>query len=161
MSNLPPDELNAIGVLVRREIEARLLIPLIEALAARFGKQEVLDVVRQTIVEIARQQGRQLAESCPVKDLHAFAGTLENWKKGEAMEIEVFEQTSDCFSFDVHRCRYAEMYQSLGAAELGLLLSCSRDYSLIEGFNPTIRLTRTHTLMEGAKSCDFRYRLVG
>lgn len=161
MSNLPPDELNAIGVLVRREIEARLLIPLIEALAARFGKQEVLDVVRQTIVEIARQQGRQLAESCPVKDLHAFAETLENWKKGEAMEIEVFEQTSDCFSFDVHRCRYAEMYQSLGAAELGLLLSCSRDYSLIEGFNPTIRLTRTHTLMEGAKSCDFRYRLVG
>ena len=159
MNKLPPDELNAIGVLVRREIEARLLIPVIEALAIRFERQQVLEVVRQTIVEIARQQGRQLAESCPVKDLQAFAGTLENWEKGDAMEIQVLEQNSQCFSFDVHRCRYAEMYQSLGAAELGVLLSCSRDYSLIEGFNPAIHLRRTQTLMEGAKSCDFRYRL--
>ncbi len=159
MNNLPPDELNAIGVLVRREIEARLLIPLIEALSDRFGRQEVLDIVRQTVVEIARQQGKQLAESCPVKDLHAFANTLENWKKGNAMEIQVYEQTSQCFSFDVHRCRYAEMYQAWGAPELGLLLSCSRDYALIEGFNPAIHLRRTQTLMEGAKSCDFRYWL--
>ena len=159
MTTLPPDALNAIGVLTRREIEARLLIPLIEALSARFGQAAVLEVVRQTIVEIARQQGRQLAESCPVNDLKSFAGALENWKKGDAMEILVLEQTSQCFSFDVCRCRYAEMYQTLGAPELGSLLSCSRDFALVDGFNPAVRLTRTHTIMEGAKSCDFRYTL--
>jgi hypothetical protein len=159
MTNLPPDELNAIGVLTRREVEARLLIPLIEVLSARFGQAEVLELVRQTIVEIARQQGRQLAESCPGNDLRHFANTLENWKKGDAMQIRVNEQTDHCFSFDVRRCRYAEMYRALGAPELGLLLSCSRDYSLVEGFNPAIHLTRTHTIMEGAESCDFRYRL--
>ena len=158
MTTLPPDELNAIGVLTRREVEARLLIPLIEALSARFGQAEVLVIVRQTIIEIARQQGRELAESCPVNDLQHFASTLENWKKGNAMEIQVYEQTGRCFSFDVHRCRYAEMYRALGVPDLGLLLSCSRDFSLIEGFNPEIRLTRTHTIMEGAESCDFRYQ---
>ena len=157
MTTLPPDALNAIGVLTRREIEARLLIPLIEALSKRFGESAVLEVVRQTIVEIARQQGQQLADSLPANDLQNFAGALENWKRGNAMEILVLEQTNQNFSFDVCRCRYAEMYQALGAQELGSLLSCSRDFALVEGFNPAIRLERTHTIMEGAQTCDFRY----
>ena len=160
MNNLPPDTLNAIGVLTRREVEVRLLIPLIEALSTRFGREEVLSVVRQTIVEIARQQGTQLAESCPINDLQAFASTLENWKKGGAMDIQVIEQNSHRFSFDVHRCRYAEMYQALGVPELGRLISCSRDFALVEGFNPAIRLMRTQTILEGAVACDFRYELI-
>lgn len=159
MTSSPPDALNAIGVLTRREIEARLLIPLIEALSARFGQEEVLAIVRQTIGEIARQQGQQLAASCPHNDLEAFAGTLENWKKGDAMDIRVFEQSRSRFAFDVHRCRYAEMYQALGVPQLGMLLSCSRDLTLVEGFNPAIRLARTQTIMEGAPVCDFRYEL--
>jgi hypothetical protein len=28
------------------------------------------------------------------------------------------------------------MYRSLGLDEVGALLSCNRDYSLVEGFNP-------------------------
>jgi predicted ArsR family transcriptional regulator len=159
MTNLPPDELNAIGVLTRREIEARLLIPLIQALSARFGQTAVLEALRQMISEIARQQGRQLAENCPVNDLPHFASSLENWKKGGAMEIQVVEQNDDCFSFAVRRCRYAEMYQALGVPELGLLLSCSRDFALLEGFNPAIHLTRTHTILGGAESCDFCYQV--
>ena len=148
-------------MLTRREIEARLLIPLIDALSARFGREEVLSIVRQTVVEVARQQGTQLAESCPSNDLQAFASTLENWKKGRAMDIQILEQTSHRFSFDVHRCRYAEMYQALGVPELGRLISCSRDFALVEGFNPAIRLTRTQTILEGALTCDFRYELTG
>jgi hypothetical protein len=58
----------------------------------------------------------------------------------------------------VTRCRYAELYHALGIPELGTLLSCNRDYALIEGFNPDVDLTRTQTIMEGATYCDFRYR---
>lgn len=159
MSTLPPDTLNSIGVLTRREVEARLLIPLIEALSARFGQPAVLETIRQAIVDIAHQQGQQLAESCPANDLLHFAHALEAWKKGDAMDIQVYEQTKQRFTFEVRRCRYAEMYQALGTPELGSLLSCSRDFALIEGFNPSIRLTRTHTIMEGADTCDFCYQL--
>ena len=35
---LPPDTLNEIGVLKRREIEARILMPVLEALGAQFGR---------------------------------------------------------------------------------------------------------------------------
>ncbi|MCK4976541.1 MAG: L-2-amino-thiazoline-4-carboxylic acid hydrolase, partial [Anaerolineales bacterium] len=69
------------------------------------------------------------------------------------------EQTEDSFSFNVTRCRYAEMYVELGVPELGVLLSCNRDFALIEGFNPEVNLTRTQTIMEGAPFCDFRFML--
>ncbi len=51
----------------------------------------------------------------------------------------------------VHRAR--------GVPELGALLSCKRDASRIDGFNPDVELTRTQTLMQGASHCDFRYQL--
>jgi hypothetical protein len=40
-------ELNQIGVLVRREIEARILAPIIEALGNEFGQKEVLEITRK------------------------------------------------------------------------------------------------------------------
>ena len=55
-------ELNAIGVLKRRKIEARILAPVVEALGREFGRERVLQIVRETIVGIARDQGRQLAQ---------------------------------------------------------------------------------------------------
>ena len=55
---LPTDDLNAkIGVLTRREVEARILSPVIEALGDSFGRNQVLSVVQSTIVKIAREQG--------------------------------------------------------------------------------------------------------
>jgi hypothetical protein len=69
------------------------------------------------------------------------------------------ERTEERFSFNVTRCRYAEMYRAPGVPELGALLSCNRDYSLIEGFNPDVTLTRTQTIMQGASCCDFRFQL--
>jgi hypothetical protein len=58
----------------------------------------------------------------------------------------------------VTRCRYAEFYRELGEAELGLLLVCSADFAMAEGFGPGSELTRKQTIMQGASHCDFRYR---
>jgi hypothetical protein len=41
--------------------------------------------------------------------------------------------------------------------DLGFALSCARDFAMVEGFNPEIKLERTQTLMEGADHCDFRF----
>ena len=152
--------LNAVGVLTRREIEARILAPVVEALGRRFGRDEVVAIVRDTVTAIAREQGRAMAESEGDESLAAFAGTLEPWTRDGALEMTVHEQTAERLSFDVTRCRYAEMYRALGIPELGALLSCNRDAALIEGFNPSVTLTRTQTIMQGAACCDFRYRAI-
>ncbi len=155
----PPDRLNAVGVLTRREIEARILAPLLEALGQEFGRERVLEIARQTIIDVARQQGAQLAQSMGGNDLERFAASLESWKQNDAMRIDVLEQSENRFAFNVTRCRYAEMYRLLGIPELGALLSCNRDWALIQGFNPEVQLERTQTIMEGAPFCDFRYTM--
>jgi hypothetical protein len=152
-----PDRLNDLGVLKRREIEARILAPLLEALSEEFGREPVLEVTRQTIARVAREQGTALVELVGGSSLGHFAASLEAWKKDDAMQLQVLEQSGERFSFNVMRCRYAEMYSALGIPELGKLLSCSRDFTLVEGFNPEIELKRTQTIMEGAPYCDFRF----
>ncbi len=159
MPPLPPDFLNNIGVFKRREIEARILAPFVDALADEFDRDRVVAILRDTIIRVAQTQGAELARQLGDDSLPAFSDILPAWSKDDALRIEVLEQTPDRFAFNVTRCRYAELYRALGIPELGAVLSCNRDYSLIEGFNPDIELTRTQTLMEGAAYCDFRYRM--
>lgn len=156
---LPPDTLNEIGVLKRREIEARILAPLIAALAAEFGRERVVEIAQRVIVDIARRQGRALAEQMGGNSLPHFVQSKENWVKGGALAIEVLQASDTAFDFNVTCCRYAEMYRALGIPELGAVLSCGRDGALGEGFNAGLTLTRTQTIMAGAPVCDFRYRL--
>ena len=157
---LSGDNLNAkIGVLIRRETEARILAPLIDALAEAFGKDDVLPVVKSTIVKIAREQGKELSRQMGGNSLKHFVESLKYWTMDDALEIDVIEESESVLSFNVRRCRYAELYESLGIRELGTTFSCTRDFALIEGFNSDVRLTRSRTIMEGAPHCDFRYRL--
>jgi hypothetical protein len=151
------DRLNAVGILTRREIEARILAPVIDGLAQRFGRDEVIAIVRDVIADIARQQGQAMAQSRGDASLESFAQTLGPWTKGDALRLRVLQTTPERFDFDVTRCRYAELYRALGIPELGEVLSCQRDGALIEGFNPDVALTRTQTIMQGAPCCDFRY----
>ena len=154
------DRLNeTVGVLTRREVEARLVAPLVEALGKEFGRDKVLRVIRKAVVGIARRQGAELAQAMGGDSLSKFRESLVHWTRGKALEVQVVEERENVFAFNVTRCRYAEMYRDLGMPLLGPILSCSRDFALIEGFNPRIRLTRTQTLMESAPFCDFRYRL--
>lgn len=157
MPETKPDTLNEIGVLKRREIEARIVAPLLEALGKEFGREKVVEIARQVIVDIARQQGAALCAGMGGDGLLDFAESTTNWKKDNALEIEVLELSEDKYAFNVTRCRYAEMYRALGIPELGAVLSCNRDASLIEGFNPDVQFTRTQTIMQGATCCDFRY----
>jgi L-2-amino-thiazoline-4-carboxylic acid hydrolase len=150
-------ELNAIGVLKRREIEARILAPVVEALGREFGREKVRQIVRETIVGIAKDQGRQFVQIGGGNSVQQFAAVLPSWTKEDALEIEVVVQNEDELRFNVTRCRYAEMYESLGLSELGAILSCGRDAALIEGFNSNISFERTQTILGGASHCDFHY----
>ena len=159
-STIPPDTLTAqIGVLTRRETEARILAPIIDALGERFGREEVVDVVRETIVQVAQEQGGQLAEQIGGNDLAHFVDSLQYWTQDNALEIDILAQDDETLSFNVTRCRYAELYRALGIPELGAVFSCNRDYALIAGFNGDVALARTQTIMDGATHCDFRYKM--
>jgi hypothetical protein len=155
-----PDSPSRHTLLERRELEARIVGPLIRAFQQELGTERTLAILRTVIADLARQSGADLARELGEASLTAFAGCLDRWSEGGALEIDVLERTSERLSFNVTRCRYAELYRALGLADLGASLSCQRDYALVEGFSPAIRLTRTQTIMEGASHCDFRFRAV-
>jgi L-2-amino-thiazoline-4-carboxylic acid hydrolase len=146
-------------LLHQREIEARVVGPLIRAFAAELGMERTLAVVRDVIRTLALEGGRDLARAIGEHSLEAFAQSLDRWREDDALEIEILEQSASRLSFNVTRCRYAEMYRALGLADLGASLSCQRDYELAQGFNPDIKLERTQTIMQGASHCDFRFQL--
>jgi L-2-amino-thiazoline-4-carboxylic acid hydrolase len=146
-------------LLEQREIEARIVGPLVRAFAVELGQERALAIVGQVIRELARQSGGELGQALGEHTLDAFAQTLGRWCENGALEIDILEQTPEKLAFNVTRCRYAEMYRALGLADLGANLSCQRDFALAQGFNPAIELERTQTIMEGAAHCDFRFRL--
>jgi hypothetical protein len=154
----PPPHLT---LLQRREIEAKIVGPLILGFIEAMGRDAALEVVGRVIVGLAREGGADLATRLGDASLEAFAGALDLWRESGALEIDLLEQGPERLSFNVTRCRYAELYRALGLADLGGSLSCARDFALVEGFNPDIRLERTQTIMEGAAYCDFRFRTKG
>ena len=157
MSDELPDRLTqTIGVLTRRETEARILAPLMRALIDAFGAERVLPILTEVIETLAREQGAALAAEHG-DGAEAFLDTLQFWTRDGALEIEVLEHDGGRLHFDVTRCRYAEMYRALGIPELGAILSCNRDFALVEGFNPDARLSREQTILGGAARCTFRY----
>ena len=154
------DDLNAkIGVLTRREVEARILAPVLEAFICNFGSDKVLDIARDSVVQIAIDQGAELAQQMGGNSLEHFAASLHYWTRDNALEIDVVEQSNHKLYFNVTRCRYAELYEKLGCAKWGTVFSCARDFALIKGFNQRINLKRTRTIMEGAAYCDFCYTI--
>ena len=153
-SEFPP-----IPLLQRREIEAKIVAPLVRAVISELGESKTVELLRGVIIELAKNSGADLARELGDASLPAFAQALDRWKAGDALEISMIENSVERLDFDVTRCRYAEMYHALGLADFGGSLSCCRDFALIEGFNPDATLTRTQTIMAGATHCDFRFRM--
>ena len=150
-------DLTKVSILARREIEARILTPVMKAFMKELGKERTMEIIGPVIQSLAREGGVQLAQVLGGNTLEHFAKGLSLWTREDALQLEIVEQSAARYAFNVTRCRYAEMYRELGIPDLGVLLSCGRDSALIEGFNPQIKFIRTKTIMESAPLCDFCY----
>ncbi|NTV32798.1 MAG: L-2-amino-thiazoline-4-carboxylic acid hydrolase, partial [Deltaproteobacteria bacterium] len=135
--------------------------PLIKAFIEEIGEDKALALVRSVIGKLARQSGMDLAKALGGNTMADLARGLTAWAKGDAYEMEGITLSATEYVYNITRCRYAEMYKAIGMADLGVILSCGRDFELISGFNPKMKLTRTKTIMEGCDCCDFRIKLLG
>jgi hypothetical protein len=150
----------AVSLLDRRAIQAPIVACLIRAYSASIGTEQALRVATEAIQADARSSGREVAESLEGNGMRELARVArEMWAEGGALELSFISEDPQELRFDVTRCRFAELYQELGVEDLGYCLSCCRDEAFIAGFNPSIELTRTQTIMDGAPVCDFRFRL--
>jgi len=144
--------------LMRRKIQAPIVSSLIKAFANKIGYDNTIEIVKQVVREDAILSGRTLADKYGGNTLIELSEIVnEVWADDDAMKIKIIKENKNELCFNVVSCKYADMYEKLGIRELGSILSCSRDFSFMEGFNPEIELIRTKTIMEGSECCDFRY----
>jgi len=150
----------AIPLIKQREIEARMAVALIDRYAIELGRPQAIALARESIQDLAEIAGRQIADQRGCNSLEELARVVQEfWAREEALQITFHTVTHDRLDFDVQRCRYAELYQTLGIKDMGVYLSCCRDAAFARGFNAAIQMCRTQTIMEGAPFCDFRFVL--
>jgi hypothetical protein len=147
-----------ISHLQRREIQAPIAACLIRGFARVMGQDKALEVATAAVQADAMMAGKRMAEKYGGNSMKELARIVrEVWAEDDAMTIRILEETEQALSFDVTRCRYAELYEKAKMKELGFCLSCCRDEPFIKGFNPRMKLLRTQTIMQGSSLCDFRF----
>jgi hypothetical protein len=148
-----------IPLIERARIQAQVLVPLLKALQAELGEERANAIVRKALGELYRQFGEEFWRARKSQDVgDNMASAFKTFAAGNALDYDVIKRTPDAFEVNVTACRYARFYQELGVPELGFLLVCSADFTMADGYDPDVRLTRTQTIMQGASHCDFRYR---
>jgi methionine synthase II (cobalamin-independent) len=145
----------------RVKIQARVLLPLARALREEIGEERTRELMRAAIEEALRQSTREEAGQLEGSPLEKFQAMMNHSAKdnGPQLELEMHEMNPERVRFDVVRCRYAELFQSLGETELGAMLLCDGDAYVAEVGGPAVEFSRSHTLMQGASHCDFCYRI--
>ncbi|MCC8395384.1 L-2-amino-thiazoline-4-carboxylic acid hydrolase [Paraburkholderia sp. MMS20-SJTR3] len=155
-----PGNGETLGILARRRIEAEIIKPIYEILKRDFGIERAQAVIAEAVRGAAVDAGREFAAREPNgPSIASFVALQVLWEKDDALEVQTLRADDEAYDYDVKRCSYAQMYHAMGLGEIGHLLSCARDSEFIAGYDPRVELTRTSTIMQGGKRCDFRYRV--
>ena len=151
---------DTLPMIERRRIEATILKHVYETLKESHGTEVASRAIGDAVRRSSIEQARQLAASEPggQTSMRTFIERQAQWRMGDALRTETLLESDAQFDFNVTRCRYAEMYREMGLGEIGHLLSCQRDGTFCEGYDPRLKMERTQTIMQGASHCDFRYR---
>jgi hypothetical protein len=146
--------------LTKRKLQAEVIGPIYAEMVAEIGEERATAILDAAIRKAAINEGKAFAAKAPggKPSMADFIKLYELWTTGGSLEIEVLAATDTTFDFNVTRCRYAETYKEMGLGKIGHLLSCNRDGSFCEGYDPKMKLERKQTIMEGASCCTFRYK---
>jgi hypothetical protein len=145
--------------LTKRRLQAQVIGPIFAEMVAEIGEEKAAAILDRAIRKAAIAEGREFARRAPdgVTSMADFIKLYELWTADGGLEIKVLEASDTRFDFDVTRCRYAETYKEMGLGQIGHLISCNRDGTFCQGYDPNIMLERKQTIMQGAPSCTFRY----
>jgi L-2-amino-thiazoline-4-carboxylic acid hydrolase len=146
--------------LTKRKLQAQVIGPIYAEMVAELGEERASAILDSAIKKAAIAEGQSFAAKAPggVTSMADFIKLYDNWTADGALEIDVLQADNTTFNFNVTRCKYAETYQEMGLGKIGHLMSCNRDGTFCEGYDPKIKLEREQTIMAGASCCTFRYR---
>jgi len=137
-----------------------VLVPVMHALRAELGRDKADALVKGALRDWSRQVFAKVGEGIEGSPGRKFAKMNRALEEVTMSEVtfEMHRRDREALEFDVTSCRFAEFFRALGEPELGALLVCSADIDIAEAGARDVDFKREQTLMQGAKSCTFRYR---
>ena len=149
-----------ISLLDKTRIQAQILVPLLRALRAEFGKDKADALVKQALRDWSRQLFAAIGDGIEGGPRRKWATVQSAWYEVSARDVEFEMRRHDeaALEFDVTRCRFAEFFRALSEPELGALLICEADFDIAAVSGREVSLERAQTIMRGAPSCTFRYK---
>jgi len=137
--------------LTKRRLQAQIIGPIYEEMMRQIGEDKAAEILDTAIRNAAIAEGQYFAEKAASQtSMRDFISPYDLWTADGALEIDVLEASETRFDFNVIRCRYAELYKDMALGKIGQLLSCSRDGTFCEGYDPNITLKRDQPIMAGA-----------
>ena len=136
---------------------ARSFIPTLKILAERVGMEEI----QNAACKAAGKAIEAGAASLPDRSLAAWARMLKEPDEilRHAIAFDIVEDSESAFEVRVTECLWASTFRAADAADLGYSWVCHPDFAMARAFNPDIKLSRDHTLMQGATHCDHRWEM--
>jgi hypothetical protein len=119
----------------------------------------VIEEARKAKAEVICQRVKRcLPEPADMERIYQFV-FKEFEGVSEVIEYEIVERSPTFMKVKVTKCWWADLYQRLGAEDIGYELVCGMDFDWAPYLNPNLKFTRTKTLMQGDDYCDHTYEL--
>jgi hypothetical protein len=135
------------------------VVAVVDRLERRFGSS-ALETLDEALVDSAAAWGREIAasEQGPTSPL-AFTS---HFTSGPHAACRLIDSGADHATIETASCRVFEIFKELGRQEVGYRFKCMQDYSIINGYDPTIGLEIRKCMMTGDAVCVHRYfRMAG
>ena len=104
----------------KRSIEVQAIAPIIELVSEKIGKEETLKLLKKVNQREAFERGKSTVRTPNLNTIEELVKDVSTWEDGGEWKIEVLEETSTTYYFNVHNCLYFEKYKELGLEKLGV-----------------------------------------
>lgn len=145
------------------KIQAQVLVPVLQAARARYGREEADALIAEALRGWQRELHQRIAAETPGEGWAKWSGMVAAKMPAiaGATEVDWHTRSRDELEFHITKCAYAEFFRALGEPALGALLTCEADQHEIDAVGGGVAFERRQTLMQGGAYCDFRYRQLG
>jgi hypothetical protein len=145
------------------EMKIARFLEFAEFLSDRMSRKEVIGLLKDFQSQRQVPQARSAVERLGSNDLAAFKRFYDPSIPGLAriVTMEIVESTDTVYEWKITECLNTIPYLRAGAPDLGYAAACFGDYAFAESFNPSIKLIRDRTIMQGDAYCNHRYVYTG
>jgi hypothetical protein len=140
------------------ELQNSELFSFIRNVRGELGDQELIRILKVHSSAVGRSAGEQQASNSPDREFQTFVATFRPPRYANSLTHEVVEDTENAFGLRVTECVWASAYRDAGLdGEIGHAAVCNMDYYWPTAFNPSFKMERDRTLMQGHDHCNHRY----